>query len=216
MSYVVLGPALTYPAGVTARAVAARRRPTADDDDPRRACLATKPKKLEHLQALSVKAVQLAAQRAASMEDEKDDASEQPPPHRPLMRKGAAVGFVVAPRVDAVLAQCDESALPPPPGRKPRTPAKRSKAEPRARVRGVEGDPRARAARRARRGPAPPHRIRRRPVADGRLVWSAAAWKPHPEGRGGGGPCGDLVLACRNARRPRPDLISANRPKPPR
>ena len=38
------------------------------------------------------------------------------------MRKGAAVGFVVAPRVDAVLAQCDESALPPPPGRKPRTP----------------------------------------------------------------------------------------------
>ena len=112
--------------------------------------------KLEHLQALSVKAVQLAAQRAASMEDEKDDASEQPPPHRPLMRKGAAVGFVVAPRVDAVLAQCDESALPPPPGRKPRTPAKRSKAEPRARVRGVEGEPRARAARPARRGPAPP------------------------------------------------------------
>ena len=138
MSDVVLGPALTYPAGVTARAVTARRPPTADGDDPRRPRASRQAQKLEHLQALSVKAVQLAAQRAASMEDEKDDASEQPPPHRPLMRKGAAVGFVVAPRVDAVLAQCDESALPPPPGRKPRTPAKRSKAEPRARVRGVE------------------------------------------------------------------------------
>ena len=52
-------------------------------------------------------------------------------PARPLMRKGCAVGFVVPPRVDADLAQVDESALPPLPGKKARTP-RRSKAEPRA------------------------------------------------------------------------------------
>ena len=146
-------------------------------------------------------------------------------PARPLMRKGCAVGFVVPPRVDADLAQVDESALPPLPGKKARTP-RRSKAEPRAcggsaafthggaRAafgRGAGGRGRGRfdlARAGATRSFFP------RPVADGRLVWSSAAWKATPESRTGGA-CSDLVVACRNARPPAPFFVDDLGGKPP-
>ena len=36
-------------------------------------------------------------------------------------------------------------------------------------------------------------------IPDGRCVWTAATWKPHPGTEGAGGPCADLVVQCRNA-----------------
>ena len=35
-------------------------------------------------------------------------------------------------------------------------------------------------------------------IPDGRLVWSASTWKPSTDAENPGGPCGDVLLACRH------------------